>query len=72
MATDGFGDPDADPHLSDAGGQIAQEHLVVEELVRGCAMSRQPGQVLVPDDAGEDVLVVVDGLRPAEWCMSRT
>ena len=60
MTPDRLGHPDAEAHPPDAGCEVAEQNLIVEKLMRSRALRSKPGQLLVPDGTGKDVLKVVD------------
>ena len=60
VAPDRLGHPDAQAHPPHPRCEVAEQHLVVEELMWCGALRGEPGQLLIPDDGGEDVLEVVD------------
>jgi hypothetical protein len=60
MPPDHLSHPDTEAQPPGPRREIAQQNLVVEELVRARAVRGEPGQFPVPDGSGKNVLEVID------------
>ena len=70
MAANGISDPDPDAQSACAFCEVAQQDLVVEQLVGVLVLGRVPTELLIPDGGGNRPLPVIHSPHGIESAQS--